>query len=450
MKRDYAEFLTACAPSVLAEKKLTLPSELELQSLFFAGHFGRDFESNEGQRIHIVQFGEWNHGPGPDFLHCAIEVDGLPRQGPVELDSRPEDWEGHGHATNPEFDEVILHLTVEPSQRTVFTRNSRHQHIPQACIPAERLHQLLPASLEQAPVTRGRCYQPLREMPLDRVEDLLKKAALHRARHKARRFHCVAETHGYSEALWQALASALGYHQNRLAMTLLAQRAQLSSLRNLSPLDRTALLFGLAGFLTPDLPEAAPPESRQWLQELWSSWWKSRPCPDPRPLPWKFAAIRPGNHPQRRLAALAASLSIWPTLEKQSRQAPTEFARILTALNDPFWNEHYTLTSKRTAKPIRLFGKERAREFLINILHPLRLDDDPQKHWPAYATLSGGTPPERVQRAAYRLFGDRPEKSDFLKKGWHQQALLQIYQDFCLQDHSDCAQCPFPEQLRQW
>jgi hypothetical protein len=28
----------------------------------------------------------------------------------------------------------------------------------------------------------------------------------------------------------------------------------------------------------------------------------------------------------------------------------------------------------------------------------------------------------------------------------HQQGLLQIYEDFCLQDNSDCAQCPFPEQ----
>jgi hypothetical protein len=32
----------------------------------------------------------------------------------------------------------------------------------------------------------------------------------------------------------------------------------------------------------------------------------------------------------------------------------------------------------------------------------------------------------------------------------HQQGLLQIYEDFCLQDNSDCAQCPFPEQMQKW
>jgi hypothetical protein len=28
--------------------------------------------------------------------------------------------------------------------------------------------------------------------------------------------------------------------------------------------------------------------------------------------------------------------------------------------------------------------------------------------------------------------------------------LLQIYEDFCMQDNSDCAQCPFPEQMANW
>jgi hypothetical protein len=32
----------------------------------------------------------------------------------------------------------------------------------------------------------------------------------------------------------------------------------------------------------------------------------------------------------------------------------------------------------------------------------------------------------------------------------HQQGLLQIYEDFCMQDNSDCAQCPFPEQMANW
>jgi hypothetical protein len=434
----------------LAEDLPSLPSEIELQSLFFAGHFGRSFVTSEGRQVEMRQFGEWNHGPGPDFLNCSVTIDGRSYHGPIELDTRPQDWEAHGHATNPAFEEVILHLSVVPANRTTFIRTLDHREVPQVLIPRERLEIILPPPLQQAPVTLGRCSFPLSQMRLSRVEDLLKKAALHRAGAKAARFSCVAETHGYPQALWQALANALGYHQNQLAMTLLAQRATLAQMRNLSPLERASYLFGLAGFLAPDLPDTAPPESHQWLRELWSTWWKNRPHPDPRPLPWKFAGVRPTNHPQRRVAALATLLTAWPTLEKLSHQSLPEFVDKIQTCQDEFWNHHYTLTSARSPRPITLFGKQRARDFLANTLHPLRLTEDPERHWPDYAKLPGGTPSDRVQRAGYRLFGDRPEKTDFLKKAWHHQALLQVYQDFCLKDHSDCEDCPFPEQLLTW
>lgn len=450
MARSYSRFLASLKEGCLAEEAPISLNEIELQSLFFAGHFGRNFTSLDGKEVDITQFGEWNHGPGPDFLNCALILDGRSLHGPIELDTRASDWEHHGHATNPDFNEVVLHLSVQPTTRTTFIRTSEHREVPQVLIPRERLDTLLPPPLQQAPVTLGRCYFPFQNMELTRVEDLLKKAALHRATKKANQFLCVQENHGHPQALWQALANALGYHQNQLAMTLLAQRAPLSQMRNLSPLERTAYLFGLAGFLSPDLPDSAPAESHRWLRELWSSWWKNRPHPDPRPLPWKFAGIRPTNHPQRRVAALATLLSSWPTLEKLSRESLPAFLPKLTSASDPFWDHHYTLTSDPISKSIALFGKQRAQDFLANVLHPLHLAEDPGKHWPAYAKLPGGSPSERVKRAAYRLFGDREEKATFLKKSWHHQALLQVYQDFCLQDHSDCEECPFPEQLLTW
>src|SRR5205814_6647127 len=56
----------------------------------------------------------------------------------------------------------------------------------------------------------------------------------------------------------------------------------------------------------------------------------------------------------------------------------------------------------------------------------------------------------RVETAATRLFGNDPRRREFTKTIAHQQALLQIYEDFCLQDNSDCAHCPFPEQMAKW
>ncbi len=450
MAMDYLSFREDALKGFLAEDPAPFLDELELQASFFAGYFGRNFISHDGRRIEIVQFGEWNHGAGPDFLHCAIRVDDQLLSGPIEIDLHPSDWETHGHSLNEDFDEVILHLSVHTPKRETYIRNTHHRQILQAIIPPDRLDTILPPPLYQAPVSLGRCFHPLGQISLARVEDLLKKAALYRAKEKAQRFHALVETHGYSQALWQHLAAALGYHRNQLPMILLAQRAPINKLRQLSQLDRTAYLFGLSGFLRPDLPEQAPQDSHQYLRDLWSSWWKNRPHPEPRKLPWRFNGIRPANHPQRRVVALANLLSSWSSLEKLSQASSKEFSQKLQETSDEFWNFHYTLTSKARSKPIALFGKQRAQDILANLLHPLRLSLDAERAWPSYAKLRAPSPSEKVKRAAYRLFGERPECAGLLSKAWQQQGLLQIYQDFCLRDTSDCEQCPFPEQLAKW
>ena len=56
---------------------------------------------------------------------------------------------------------------------------------------------------------------------------------------------------------------------------------------------------------------------------------------------------------------------------------------------------------------------------------------------------------QKIRRAVLRLFGEDPRSRDFTKKLHHHQGLLQIYEDFCLEDDSACADCPFPERLKE-
>jgi hypothetical protein len=104
-----------------------------------------------------------------------------------------------------------------------------------------------------------------------------------------------------------------------------------------------------------------------------------------------------------------------------------------------------------------LIGESRVADILANVLFPFWLaeDADPPTPlrtslWPAYAKLSAQLSNRRLETAATRLFGDDPRRAQFLKTVVHQQGLLQIYKDFCMRDNSDCAQCPFPEQMRKW
>lgn len=443
---------TANSPELLAESSHSRPfDELEIQSHWFSGHFSRDHLSNHGKKIHIISPGEWNRGAGPDFLNATIQIEGVTHHGPLELDLDSRNWDLHGHSDSPHFDDVILHIVLSDSAPTYFTRSSNHREIPRITLAENEINAVLKRPrLTQTLARPGLCLRPLSDMSEQNVNALLKEAALHRANQKASRFHQNTKFHDFSQALWEALADALGFSANRLPMRLLAQRLPIEKLLKHEAEDRQAIIFGSAGYLAPDLHESAPPESRHWLEDLWTRWWKHRldyEFPTHRSPTWSTRATRPGNHPQRRLAALTAAAATWPTLCELAQQAPpfTKFSKKLSELSDPFWNHHHTLQSKTTIKPIKLIGKSRLEEFLTNTLYPLHTDD-----WTAFSSIRASSPNQRVKRACERLFGSLEKAKSHLKFAWQHQALLQIYQDFCLQDLSDCQDCPFPRQLAQW
>jgi hypothetical protein len=96
-----------------------------------------------------------------------------------------------------------------------------------------------------------------------------------------------------------------------------------------------------------------------------------------------------------------------------------------------------------------LIGESRVADILANVLFPFWVSEDADiLH--EYAKLPARLSNRRLETAATRLFGNDPRRAQFLKTVAHQQGLLQIYEDFCMQDNSDCAQCPFPEQMAQW
>jgi len=444
--------LTAAQAPVLAENKRP-PNfdEIEIQSRWFAGHFSREHLSNHGQKITIISPGEWNRGAGPDFIKATVEIEGVTHHGPIELDLDSRNWELHGHNESPYFDDVILHIVLHDTGPTYFTRTSNNRDIPRILLSSDEVNAALGRPrLTQALARPGRCLRPLAEMSETGVTSLLKEAARHRAQLKATRFEQTAKLHSFSQALWESLADALGFSANRLPMRLLAQRLPIQRLLQDTPQDREAILYGTAGFLSPTLHETAPPDSQEWLEDLWTRWWKHRldsEFPAERTPAWSTRATRPGNHPQRRLAALATAAAQWPSLSALARQAPpfTKFAKALSELSEPFWDHHHTLQSKRTEKPIKLIGKSRLEEFLINTLYPLHPDD-----WDSFAKIRASAPNQKVKRCCERLFGSLPKAKGHLKFAWQHQALLQVYQDFCLEDLSDCAECSFPQQLAQW
>src|SRR5213082_391447 len=435
------------------------PTELELQARWFAGDFGKHFVTTAADKIDIVQFGIWNREAGPDFRDAAIRVNGSESiRGCIELDVIDRSWETHGHATNPAFEETVLHVFVEKSERQFFTRTKSNRNVPQVCIDLTILPDAFSANI---PLARpGRCQSPLKDLPDERVRSVLDAAAQFRLQQKAARICRKIDNHGHDEVLFQEVAAALGYKENKLPFTLITQRLSLKSLREAGS-DIESMLFGVAGFLqTADL-DVYKKSTREYVRQLWDRWWPHRDDLQRLILSgkiWRLSSTRPLNHPQRRLAALAILARDWPRLQRALGKSSVGAAKhFFETLDHPFWNFHYTLTSKTSQKKMALIGEARVADILANVLFPFWLahDLDPSgslgKNVRAeYAKLPAQLSNRRLETGATRLFGTDPRRKQFLKTVAHQQGLLQIYEDFCMRDNSNCAHCPFPEQMKEW
>ena len=342
-----------------------IPNELELQARWFAGEFGRKFQTLAGESVEIVQFGFWNREAGPDFQDAVVRIgDGPTLRGTIEIDLLDRNWELHGHATNPAFDDVTLHIFLERSGVEFFARTSTHRNVPQIQLDLAALRDVATGIMPLAHA--GRCVAPLRNLEAERVTNVLEEAAKFRLRQKANRLRQRIEGHGRDETLFQAVAEALGYKQNRLPFTLLSQRLPLAFLRSRRE-DAEALLFGVAGFLdAPDL-DAQRKSTRGYLRSLWDRWWKYREQFSRLVLPaklWKTSGARPLNHPHRRLGALATVVAEWKPFSTLARASEaTPLISFLADLQHDFWTHHYTLAAPGASSPLALIGIPAPRRF---------------------------------------------------------------------------------------
>jgi hypothetical protein len=422
-------------------------SELEWQTWWYAGAFGTDFRATNGAVVEILNPGLWNHEAGPDFTNVVIRVDGGQGtlHGDMEFDRSALDWERHGHAVSERFNHVVLHVFLRPAGGAFFTRTADHREVLQVHLQAQvpELSSTVPGRHRGKP---GACRAPLQQMTQTQIEEVLEVAARVRLEHKARLLQRAIKVHGFAEALFQHVAMALGYKENKLPFLLLAQRAPLAYLRE-RPAAAEAILFGLSGFLERAAqPGGAALTASAHLKKLWSTWWGLRGelCHLVLgPERWRLTSTRPSNHPQRRLGALAVLAARWPELQGLPSGLPA-VRRLFHGLSHPFWDHHYTLQSAPSARSIHLIGSARITDLLANVFVPLMWISG-QIDWPSVKALPAELDNGRLELTRQRLFG---EQTKFAARYlYQQQGLLQVAEDFCSANGHDCSLCRFPAYL---
>lgn len=455
----------------LREDRDAPPPERLLQAVWQHQRLVRDrLQTLDGQPVRVLHPGFRNVEAGPDFSRALVQIgDAPPRTGDVEVDVRPDAWQAHGHAHNPAFENVILHVVWEAGRRTA----SPIPTLPLAGrldAPLAELNQWLGSEGSQSLPERwrGQCCAPLRALGEQSRRELLRQAALVRLQCRAAQFEARARQAGWEQALWEGLFRALGYKHNTWPMHWLAEhRPRWQPSRDDFTLVVQARLLGMANLLPAELPRRSR-DHAEFCRHLWDVWWRERETFHDLVLPraaWRFSGLRPANHPQRRLA-LAAHWVVWGDLPRRldrwvatsqtAARAAAALSRLLQVADDPFWCWHWNLRSARLPKPQPLLGAARVTDLGVNVILPwlwVRAAEGQNAtlqtaitQW--YFDWPAGQDNALLRQARQRLLGDAPRSA--LRTAAEQQGMLQILRDFCAASNALCERCGLPEILRQW
>ena len=246
-----------------------------LQKIWWRGDFERAaLVTAAGRPVRVLDPGRWNHLAGPDFLGARIALGADPPvTGDIEVHLDMRDWDAHGHARDPAYAGVLLHVVLFPPAAGLVTRGWAGVEIPVAAL-LPLLHRGLEefAADDAVEALAGDvwlgCVETLAPLPL---ADLRRELAGQAARRWAQRVRFAGlrlRRLGWDAACHEAALEVLGFRANRAPM-----------LRVAAAFPRAAWA---AGRISPGEAFAAEEGA------------------------WRVQGVRPANQPERRLAAYAA------------------------------------------------------------------------------------------------------------------------------------------------
>jgi len=464
-----------------------------VRCIWFGGHFPSDeLSTDDGRRLEVVSPGWWNVEGGPDFVRAEFLLEGSGRViGDVEVHTVASAWQAHGHHRQPEYNDVALHVVLW-NDRQEPIRTSEGRPVPQLTLSRviaedlEELVEIIDTEGESAPARwpapQGKyCGRAWRagDIEPEWFGRLLDAAGDHRVLTRAAGFADLYQNHPREQILYERIAEALGYKNNRMPFMQLAGLLPLGALAGLVPeslsVPEKARLVGAAllvvgGFMEGcDEMEKPDERTRAYCNDMRRAW-RELAAPPPAatlsPSHWHLSGTRPVNYPVRRVAGLAQLCArhlheglFAHFLRIANTARPGRGGRLDTAIRnalleeflslaDPYWSHHYTLGGKPLARPRALVGRERAMAILIDVLLPMLLAHAREE---GSAELAGRLHalwrglPRRPDNAITRrmectIFGSPQAARKVVNSTRRQQGLHQLYRD-CCRTESGCERC---------
>lgn len=394
-----------------------------------------ELRTTAGQPVEVIDPGLGNPNAGPDFLNAKLKLNGMLWVGNVEIHEKSSDWYRHGHATNPVYDSVILHITQHIDCEVCRTNGEPIPQLLLTCPDSVRANYRELLETDQYPP----CYRIIPTLPRLTLHAWMAALQLERFEEKT---EAVRERLQHADGNWEdaffvTLARNFGFGLNGDAFETWARHIPLRAVdkhRN-DLFQIEAIFFGQAGLLQE--PQANPYYQR--LQKEYAYLQHKFELTPIDPHRWRFLRLRPNNFPHVRIAQLACLYHRSYGLLSQVLEAESlaEVRTLLKGGTSDYWLTHYTFAAAAPSRP-KTLSPTTLDLLLINTVVPF-----------LYAYGKHKDNEALCARASRFLEELKPENNHIIRL-WSEcgltaahagdsQALIQLKKNYC--DRKKCLYC---------
>ena len=408
-------------------------TERLLQYIWQFRHFNSTvLQTTQLQHIQIIHPGTYNTNQGPDFLNAKIKVEKTVWAGSIEIHLNSSDWKAHGHSSDKNYNNVILHVvwnhdadlslpfpTLELQYRVSNILLSRYQDLMQSqqFIPCQNHISNIPSITFTA--WKERLLAERLQQKANYIQQFLQKNNQH-----------------WEETFWWLLARNFGIKINSDAFEKIAQSLSINILAKHKNqlLQLEALLFGQAGLLEGQFIDDYPNMLRKEYLFLQKKYGLQKVH-----IPLYFLRMRPANFPTVRLAQLAALINESQHLFSKIKEAENigQIEKLLHVTANDYWHYHY-IPDEPTAFKKKTLGKQMLQNILINTVVPMLY---------AYGYFNNN---DDFKNKALQWMEQIAAEKNSISKGFQElgvqnktafdsQALIQLKNEYC--NHRHCLQC---------
>ncbi len=404
-----------------------------LHYLWKYGLFDKDkLVDSDGNKIIVVNQGDYNHDSGPDFFNSRIIIAGTEWAGNVEIHTKSSHFNLHGHHTDPAFNNVILHIVAEKDRKVY---NAKGEELLTVELSFDAFYYEKYVALVNNPYIIA-CQDDILKLDPIYVRHWLNSLVIERLENKSDSILRIYSQTGndWDETFYRLLTRYFGFRVNTEPFEMLANALPFRIIRRHSDnrFQIEALLFGTAGMLEEGLFKEAITDKYyvDLLKEyrILSAKYSLQPI---HGWLWKFSRLRPANFPTIRISQLSGLLTVAGgifsrVLESESVEQLIELFEVPAS---DYWNSHFVF-GKETRDFQKNTGSQAAEILLINAVIPLmfvygRSRDDQDRCERALTFL------EQVPAEKNTILDEWKNTGIAADSAFYSQALIQLRNEYC-------------------